>query len=107
VRVPSAEVADRIARTVVSEGLAAGVNIVPGLRSIYTWQGRIEDTRELLLLVKTRGDRVGALEARIRALHPYTVPSVVALPVIAGSAPYLEWVFESVRTRGGGRPDQE
>jgi len=107
VTVPSAEVGESIARAVVPEGLAACVNIVPGLRSIYRWQGRLEDERELLLLIKTRADRLSPLEARIRALHPYTVPSGVALPVVAGHAPYLTWVSESVTTKGGGRSDQE
>jgi periplasmic divalent cation tolerance protein len=107
VTVPSMEIAEAIARAVVPEGLAACVNIVPGLRSIYTWQGRVEDARELLLLIKTRADRLGPLETRIRPLHPYAVPAIVALPVVAGHAPYLSWVSESVTTKGGGRADEE
>lgn len=107
VTVPSMEVAEAIARAVVPESLAACVNIVPGLRSIYSWQGRIEDAPELLLLIKTRADQLARLETRIRTLHPYTVPGIVALPVVAGHAPYLSWVSDSVTTKGGGRADQE
>jgi periplasmic divalent cation tolerance protein len=107
VTAPSAEVGERIAAAVVPEHLAACVNIVPGLRSIFVWQGKVEDEREVLLLMKTRADRLGALEARVRELHPYTVPEFIALPVVAGHRPYLAWVADSVTTKGGGSSDQE
>jgi periplasmic divalent cation tolerance protein len=107
VTVPSAEVGERIAAAVVPEHLAAGVNILPGLRSIFFWEGRVEDEREVLLLMKTRADRLAALEARVRALHPYSVPGFVALPVVGGHEPYLAWVADSVTTKGGGTSDQE
>jgi periplasmic divalent cation tolerance protein len=106
VTTPSAEVAERIAAAVVPERLAACVNIVPGLRSVFAWEGRIEAAEEVLLLIKTRVDRLPALEARVRALHPYSVPEFIALPVVAGHEPYLTWVSESV-TKGGGQLDQE
>lgn len=106
VTVPTAEVAEKIGRTVVEERLAASVNIVPGLRSLYVWQGRLADERELLLLVKTRAERVAALETRVRALHPYAIPGVIAVPVVAGHGPYLAWIGDAV-TKGGGEPDQE
>jgi periplasmic divalent cation tolerance protein len=107
VTVPSAEVGERIAAAVVPEHLAACVNILPGLRSIFFWKGRVEDEPEVLLLMKTRADRLAALEARVRALHPYSVPGFVALPVVAGHEPYLAWVADSVTTKGGGTSDQE
>lgn len=89
---PDAESGARIARALVEERLAACVNLVPGVRSIYRWQERIEDEGECLLVIKTRRERVEALDARLRALHPYELPELVALPVAAGSAPYLAWV---------------
>lgn len=91
---PDAETGARIARTLVEERLAACVNLVPGVRSIYRWQGAIEDGHEVLLVMKTRADRVEALGARLRALHPYALPELVALPAAGGLAAYLDWVAE-------------
>ena len=90
--VPSAEVAERIAKVVVGEGLAACVNIVSGVRSIYAWKGEICDDHELLLLAKTRPECGEALGERIRANHPYENPEVIMLPVTAGLGAYLDWV---------------
>ncbi len=89
---PDAEVAAEIGRSLVAERLAACVNVVPGLRSIYRWDGEIQDDAEVLLLVKTRADRVDELSSRVCALHPYDTPEVLALPTVGGSAPYLEWI---------------
>ena len=94
VTAPDAAAAQRIARALVEERIAACVNLVPGLRSIYRWQGRVEDAGEVLLLVKTSADRSAALAARIRELHPYELPEVVELPVVGGSAAYLDWLRE-------------
>jgi periplasmic divalent cation tolerance protein len=91
---PDAACAERIARALVGERLAACVNLVPGMRSIYRWEGAVQEEAEVLLVAKTRADRVVELEARVRALHPYDVPEVIALPVDAGSAAYLRWVRE-------------
>lgn len=104
VTVPTAEVAERIATTVVGEHLAACVNVVPGVRSLFFWEGRVQDEPELLLTIKTTAGRLRALAARVRALHPYSVPELVALPVVGGHAPYLAWVSECVE-KGGGEPD--
>lgn len=93
--VPSAEVAHTIARALVSEGLAACVNIVPQMTSVYRWEGKVTEDTELLLVIKTREERYAPLEARILALHPYSVPEVIALGVERGSAGYLEWIAES------------
>jgi periplasmic divalent cation tolerance protein len=92
VTAPSAERAAEIARALVEERLAACGNVVPGLRSIYRWEGKIEDEPEALLVLKTTRGRFDALRARVLALHPYQVPEVLALPVEAGSAPYLAWI---------------
>lgn len=89
---PDLTVAERIAATVVGERLAACVNIVPGLTSIYRWDGQVHRDAELLLLIKTRQATYPLLESRIRALHPYQVPEIIALPIQAGSAAYLNWI---------------
>ena len=94
--VPTLETAERIAQAVVERRLAACVNVVPGLVSIYRWKGALQRDEERLLIVKTRAERFEALRAAIVELHPYEVPEVVALPVIAGHAPYLTWLDESV-----------
>lgn len=92
VTAPDADTAARLAHTLVEESLAACGNLVPGVRSIYRWQGAVHDDAEVLLVLKTRADRVEALRARLVALHPYEVPEVLALPVLDGHGPYLDWV---------------
>ena len=92
---PSEDKAADIARTLVSEGLAACANLVPPVRSIYRWQGEICDERETLAILKTTRERFDALRDRLVTLHPYEVPEVIALPVEAGHAPYLDWVAAS------------
>jgi periplasmic divalent cation tolerance protein len=89
---PDAACAERLSRALVEERLAACVNCVPGLRSIYRWQGEIQDDAELLLIAKTRRDRVAELAKRVAALHPYALPEVLALPVVGGSSAYLDWI---------------
>lgn len=90
---PDARVAEQIARTLVEERLAACVNLVPGVRSVYRWQGVVEDDAEVLLIAKTAAARCAALAARVEALHPYELPEVVVLPVQGGSERYLDWVL--------------
>ena len=92
VTAPDAEVGARLARALVGEGLAACVNVVPGVRSIYRWQGDLHDDAEVLLVAKTCADRAEAFGARVRELHPYELPEVVRLSVTGGSAAYLDWV---------------
>jgi len=92
VTAPDLETATGIARTLVTERLAACANVVPGLRSIYRWEGSVQDDAEVLLLLKTRAARCPALAARVKDLHPYEVPEVLELPVTGGSEAYLEWV---------------
>lgn len=91
---PDAAIADRIADTLVGERLAACVNVVPGLRSVYRWQGTLERADEVLLLIKTGSERVPALTARIGQLHPYELPEVIAVEVAGGLAAYLTWIAE-------------
>ncbi len=92
VTTPTAERAAEIARALVTERLAACGNVIPALRSIYRWEGKIQDEAEALLVLKTTRARFEALRERVLALHPYQVPEVIALPVEAGSAPYLAWI---------------
>jgi periplasmic divalent cation tolerance protein len=92
---PDADTAQRIARAVVESGQAACVNIIPGLRSVYRWQGTLQEDNEYLLLIKTQAARVGPLTESILSLHPYELPEVIAVPVIGGHAPYLDWVRDS------------
>jgi periplasmic divalent cation tolerance protein len=97
VTVPSPPIAARIATALVKEKLAACVNVVPGVRSIYVWKGKVCDGKELLLAIKTTRARYPEVERRVKELHPYSVPEVIALPVARGSAAYLAWVREGVK----------
>jgi len=81
-----------IGRTIVAERLAACANIVPGMRSIYWWQGKIDDGAETVLILKTRATLTGQVVARVKALHSYTCPCVVALPIEAGNQAFLDWI---------------
>ena len=92
---PDADVAQRIAHALVGERLAACVNIVPGLRSVYRWKGKIQDDAECQLLIKTRESHIGAVTESIHRLHPYELPEVIAVPVVAGLAPYLDWIRDN------------
>lgn len=96
VTAPDADTAERIARTVVEEKLAACANLLPQLRSIYRWQGKVEQASEVLLLLKTGRPWLEQLSDRVRALHPYEVPEIVALPIVAGSDKYLDWIVGSL-----------
>ena len=94
--VPAVSRADTIARSLVDERLAACVNVLPRMTSVYRWKGSVEEDREQQLLMKTTRERLPALEARLRALHPYEVPEFLVLDVASGSAAYLAWLRESV-----------
>jgi|ERR1700677_849113 periplasmic divalent cation tolerance protein len=90
--------AKKIALAVVDKGLAACVNVVTGpVESVYRWKGKVESTREFLLVMKTTVQRFEALKAEIVRLHSYDVPEIIALPVAAGSEAYLQWVKSSVQ----------
>lgn len=93
----SEEEARKIARYLVEQQLAACVNIVPQIESIYRWQGKVESSREWLLLIKTTAASVSKVREAIGALHSYDVPECVALSIEDGSADYLRWIGESVK----------
>ena len=97
VTTPDADSARVIARTLVDERLAACGNVVPGLTSIYRWQGTIEEAGEALLILKTSDERLARMSERIVELHPYDVPEVLALPIEAGHQPYLDWLGACLR----------
>lgn len=86
-----------MARSLVERRLAACVNFVPNLTSIYRWQGEVEEANEVLLLIKTTENHLPALEAAIRELHSYDVPEFLVLSVESGSRPYLAWLLDSVQ----------
>lgn len=92
IMVPSAEVGNDIATLLVDENLAACVNIVPGVRSIYCWQEAVQEDDELLLIAKTRSALFERLATTVKRVHPYEVPEVIALPILAGSNEYLAWI---------------
>jgi periplasmic divalent cation tolerance protein len=89
---PSPEKAAEVGKTLVAEGLAACVNLVAPVRSIYQWKGELCDEAETLAIVKTTRERFEAMKSRLVALHPYEVAEVIAMPVEAGHLPYLSWV---------------
>ena len=91
----SREEADRIARRLVEDRLAACVNVVPQVRSLFVWEGKLSQEDEVLLVVKSRRSRFEQLAAAVKQLHSYSVPEIIALPVVMGSADYLRWVSES------------
>ena len=93
---PDPETAQRIADALVEERLAACVNLVPGITSIYRWKDRIERDREQQMIIKTSSDRLQALEWRLRQLHPYELPEFIVLAVTGGSEAYLAWVRDSL-----------
>ncbi|HKN19061.1 MAG TPA: divalent-cation tolerance protein CutA [Dissulfurispiraceae bacterium] len=92
---PNEEVGARIARALVEERLAGCVNIVKPIRSIYRWQENIEDDTEILMIVKTQKRLFESLEKRVRELHSYSVPEIIAVPVVEGSRAYLKWLGEA------------
>ncbi len=91
---PKEDEAHRIAHDIIASRLGACVNIIKNIRSIYRWKGRIEDEGEVLMIVKTRMDLFGELKKRVKELHSYSVPEIIALPVIEGSEEYLSWLKE-------------
>jgi periplasmic divalent cation tolerance protein len=95
---PDEAVAARIAELAVNEGLAACAQVQGPVRSTFRWQNAVDHATEWYCHLKTTSHRYPALESRICALHPYEVPEIVAVPVVSGSAAYLRWVVESVRS---------
>lgn len=92
---PSEEEAGAIGRSLVEDGLAACVNILPGMTSIYRWEGTVEQASEVVLIAKTQAELFDALSARVRALHSYECPCILGLPVLRGAPAYLDWIAGS------------
>ncbi len=88
---------DSFAKTLVEERLAACVNVLSPMTSIYRWQGAVERAEERQIVIKTTRDRLVDLEARVKSLHPYDVPEFVVLPITSGSPDYLSWLADSTR----------
>ena len=95
----SMELAETIAESVVTQGTAACVNIAPGIRSIYRWEGKICDDAEFLLFIKTSEDRFEQVRETICRLHSYNTPEVIALPITAGDPRYLSWLHSQIQDR--------
>jgi periplasmic divalent cation tolerance protein len=95
---PDVASANSIAQILVDERLAACVSQLPAVRSTYRWQDSVEQSDEVLLMIKTGRDRLPALGARLQALHPYELPEVLAVEAAGGLPPYLDWVLEQSRT---------
>lgn len=94
---PNREAAERIAETLVEEGHAACVNIVPGLTSVYRWQGKVQRDEELLLVIKTSAAAYARLEVAIQTLHPYELPEIIAVPIERGLDGYVRWIGEQTQ----------
>ena len=92
----SQEEAERIAQTLVAEMLAACVNIIPTITSVYRWEGQVQSDQEWLLVAKSRRDVLNDLVRRVQALHSYDVPEIIALPLVGGSDAYLRWIDREV-----------
>ena len=96
------EQANQIAHVLVNERLAACANIISPIRSIYRWNDAVKNETEHMMVIKTRADLFEKLQARVKEVHNYVVPEIIALPIVAGEVSYLDWVFESTaRVRGG------
>ncbi|MDX1529053.1 MAG: divalent-cation tolerance protein CutA [Gammaproteobacteria bacterium] len=96
---PDMGTAQELAKRLVASRLAACVNIMPGLTSVYEWKGAVESDSELLLLAKTSEERYPALEKALREAHPYELPEIICVPIVAGLAGYLQWISDSVSPR--------
>lgn len=94
---PDGNVARQIANALVRERLCACANIIDGMESVYHWQGRVENGKESIVICKTTEQTYSALEQRARELHPYDTPCIVALPVMRGFAPFMQWIADETR----------
>ena len=103
----SGEEATRLADLLVGAHLAACVQILPEMESVYRWQGQIERQAEILLIIKTTNGKFAELEREVRALHSYETPEIVAIPIVTGSQPYLDWLSESLKPQLGTRMSPE
>lgn len=97
VTVPDVETGVKIARELVSSRLVACVNVVKDVRSIFFWEGKVDEASEVLLVMKTRLDKMDEVVRRVKELHPYQVPEIIALPIVYGLESYLKWIDEVVQ----------
>ena len=95
VTVPDKDVGRKVAEALVTAQLAACVNIIPGVESVYWWDGKINSDQELLLMIKSRAPHLSELTKKVISVHPYDVPEVISVPITGGSAKYLEWINAS------------
>ena len=96
---PSVVEAEQAGRKLVEAGLAACVNVIPGMRSVYRWQGKVEDANEAVMIVKTRMSLAEKVTADVKLGHSYETPAVLVLPILGGSQPYIDWIL--AETKGG------
>lgn len=96
VTVGSSDEADRLARALVEERLAACVNRIKAVQSVYRWQGRVEQSEEELLIIKTKKELFDRLKTRVQELHSYSVPEIIALPILEGNESYLKWLGQQL-----------
>lgn len=101
VTAPDAESGRRVARDLLDRRLVACANLVPGIRSMFWWKEALEESEEVLVLLKARGSDVGAIAARVEEVHPYEVPEVLALPVTRGLEAYVNWVHDETDRDAG------
>ncbi|MFH1453889.1 MAG: divalent-cation tolerance protein CutA [Armatimonadota bacterium] len=101
ITVSSAEEAEKIANILLNEKLAACVNMVDKIKSMYWWEGKIDTSTETLMIIKTRKNKINELIDRVKSEHSYTVPEIISLPVLEGNRDYLNWIDESVKVAGG------
>jgi periplasmic divalent cation tolerance protein len=97
VTAPSGKIAVKISQSLIKEKLAACVNIIPKIRSFYTWKNKLCDDKEVLLIIKTNKKLFNKLSKHITSLHPYQTPEIIALPIAAGNRPYLAWLKSVIR----------
>jgi len=99
VTVPSEEEANSITKKLLEEKLVACVNIIPKVNSYYWWKGKIEFSKELLLIIKTESRLINKIISKVKSLHSYTVPEIISLPITNGNKDYLNWVTDSVSSK--------
>lgn len=97
VTVPTKAKAKEIANFVILQKLAACINIIPKIESLFWWQAKVDSAKELLLVIKTKKKLFSKLAKAVKSKHPYKVPEIIALPIVAGNKPYLDWIDESCR----------
>lgn len=100
ITVPNEEEGERIAKTLIEEQLVACANLVPHVRSFFVWENTFSEEKEVLLILKTRASLFHNLEKRVREIHSYKVPEIIATPIERGFQPYLEWVSQSTKQKG-------